>query len=568
VNLSKSNYQTHLCFIFLIAIHYLVSIIFVGEIIVEPHDNLDITVVGDHIISKIYKGDFASIGYFLSGEIKWYYFEKLFYPINILHYILDDKLFYFTNDILKKLIPYFSFYLLAKYLKISRFNSALAAVLYSTILYIDSPLGLGMAFLPYILYLLLKKNSLDKKHYFVLFFIGLNSALLHDFFSFIFLIPLTFILKTQNRNLKIYIQIFSVIFIACILSNIHLIVGTVFGETIQRVEWVTKEASILASFLGSFKYLFHINFAHPLFIFHIPLALLSLTLFILAILSKQKNIRLTFLFIIFIIILKIIMNYNIIDNLFIVPFEFLKGYNFSRVLSRITPLLLVILFIFLISNLKYKKLKNFLYFLSILSIISVQIKIPTPVITQYLLKKNMSTEKFEEIKKNFVKKNYINFIKIVFDKNNYVKNNMSFKNSTNKTFDNYYMFKEYAYIKNIVKDSRVMSVGLDPMVAVMNDIRVIDGYHTIYPLSYKIKFRKIIEKELDKNINFKNYYDLWGSRVYAFHNDKNNILLNFQVAKKLKAEYIISRFPIKNNELENICVECNNTNYLFLYKIL
>ena len=37
-----------------------------------------------------------------------------------------------------------------------------------------------------------------------------------------------------------------------------------------------------------------------------------------------------------------------------------------------------------------------------------------------------------------------------------------------------------------------MSVGLDPMIAVMNDIKVIDGYHSIYPLSYKIEFRKII----------------------------------------------------------------------------
>ena len=97
MNLSKSNYQTHLYFIFLIAIHYLISIIFVGQIIVEPHDNLDITVVGDHIISKIYKGDFTSIGYFLSGEIKWYYFEKLFYPINILQRVIvcrKDELTY------------------------------------------------------------------------------------------------------------------------------------------------------------------------------------------------------------------------------------------------------------------------------------------------------------------------------------------------------------------------------------------------------------------------------------------------------------------------------------------
>ena len=70
MNLSKSNYQIHFCFIFLIAIHYLISIIFVGQIIVEPHDNLDITVVGDHIISKIYKGDFGSISYFKVFIIK------------------------------------------------------------------------------------------------------------------------------------------------------------------------------------------------------------------------------------------------------------------------------------------------------------------------------------------------------------------------------------------------------------------------------------------------------------------------------------------------------------------
>ena len=99
MNLSKSNYQTHIYFISLIAIHYLISIIFVGQVIVEPHDNLDILVVYDHVISKIYKGDIEKLSYFLSGEIKWYNLQKLFYPTNILHYVLDDKLFYFVNDI-------------------------------------------------------------------------------------------------------------------------------------------------------------------------------------------------------------------------------------------------------------------------------------------------------------------------------------------------------------------------------------------------------------------------------------------------------------------------------------
>ena len=568
MNLLKSNYQNHFCFIFLIAIHYLISIIFVGQIIVEPHDNLDITVVSDHIISKIYKGNFESISYFLSGEIKWYYLEKLFYPINLLHYVLDDKFFYFTNDILKKLIPYFSFYLLAKSLNISKFISALAAVLYSTILYIDAPLGMGMAFLPYILYLLVKKDFLDKKHYFFLFLIGLNSALLHDFFCFIFLIPLAVILKTHNKNLKIYIQVFSVIFISCILSNIHLIFGAIFGETIHRVVWDVKDASIITSFLGGLTYLFHISISQPLFFFNIPLAFLSLFLFALPLFSKQKNIRIIFFFIICILILKIVVSYHFIDNIFIGIFELLKGYNFSRVLSRIIPLLLMLLFILLITNIKNKNLKNFLYFLSIFSVISIQLKTPLPIIGQYFLKKNMQTEQFIEAKKVFLEQDYIQFFKTVFNKKNYTSNKTDFNSSINKTFDGYYKFKDYTFIKNIVKNSRVMSIGLDPMIAVMNDIRVIDGYHTIYPLNYKIKFRKIIEKELEKNILLKNYYDNWGHKVYAFYTDKNNIMLNFQSAKTLSADYVISGFPIENKELKIICYKCNNSDHIFLYKIL
>ena len=106
------------------------------------------------------------------------------------------------------------------------------------------------------------------------------------------------------------------------------------------------------------------------------------------------------------------------------------------------------------------------------------------------------------------------------------------------------------------------------MITAMSDIKVINGYHTLYPLSYKKRFKKIISQEPDSNIKLKNYYDTWGSRVYAFYNDKNNIMLNFRSAKKLSAEYVISGFPIINKELKMICSKCNNSNNIFLYKIL
>ena len=113
-----------------------------------------------------------------------------------------------------------------------------------------------------------------------------------------------------------------------------------------------------------------------------------------------------------------------------------------------------------------------------------------------------------------------------------------------------------------------MSIGIDPMIAAMNDIKVIDGYHTLYPLSYKKRFRKIISKELDSNLELKNYYDNWGNRVYAFYSDKNNLLIDFVEAKKVGADYVISTFLIKNKNLRIICAECGETTQLFLYKIL
>ena len=98
---------------------------------------------------------------------------------------------------------------------------------------------------------------------------------------------------------------------------------------------------------------------------------------------------------------------------------------------------------------------------------------------------------------------------------------------------------------------------------------MLDGYHSLYPLSYKRKFREIIEIELDKNPTFKNYYDNWGSRVYTSLYepvDKENYSLNLLAAEKLGAKYIISKFPLQMSSLKLIFSECE-ADGLCLYKI-
>jgi len=151
-------------------------------------------------------------------------------------------------------------------------------------------------------------------------------------------------------------------------------------------------------------------------------------------------------------------------------------------------------------------------------------------------------------------KNYISYFKVENYRNYY-------------TFEGYYLKNTYSQIKNIVKENRVMSImWADPMVAVMNGIKVIDGYHNLYPLAYKKKFYKVIEKELEQDQSFKNYYLTIGSRVYAPIRNFKNPKINFLEAKKLGAKYVISKEIIYSNNLYKVA-EFKDKEIIHLFKI-
>ena len=59
---------------------------------------------------------------------------------------------------------------------------------------------------------------------------------------------------------------------------------------------------------------------------------------------------------------------------------------------------------------------------------------------------------------------------------------------------------------------KVACIGVNSSVALFNGFYTVDGYSTDYPLEYKHRFRKVIEKELDKDEGIKGYFDNWGNR--------------------------------------------------------
>ena len=85
---------------------------------------------------------------------------------------------------------------------------------------------------------------------------------------------------------------------------------------------------------------------------------------------------------------------------------------------------------------------------------------------------------------------------------------------------------------------------------------------------YKDKFRKIIAKELEKDISQKNNFDISGHRLYAFVFNNKNVELNFEQMKKMNISYILSEKKLFNKNLQIMCENCNSKSGLNLYLIL
>ena len=555
----------HIIALFIFSSYYLISLLLFNSVVLYPHDNLEINTVYNHVISKIYKGDFNSFKLFLSGEFKWFYLDKVLYPINFFHIIFSDKHFYFFVEILEKIAAYFSFYLFSKSFSKNKHYSILGAILYASLVNLinnnDNP-TIFLSFLPYLIYLILIKKNIQLKHYLIIFFIGLNSSIIFDLPSLIMaLILSSFYLDSHNK--KNFFIISMLVLFGLSISSIPSFLS-ILGEPTNRV--IMNKPSLLSAIINELSNLRN-NFMINDFIklFFLPMNMVKLFILGSIIYYKNEQIRFFLLFLFFTYILKTIFSSSVLQFIFENFLIFLKGYNFSRI-SNFIPFIFSILLVLTLkitSNVKYKKL--FVIF-TIFSSISLQIYFPLIEYSKEFFKQNLEEKSLAEIKKSYKNKDIINSIKIIFEKKNYTFKSLRVK-ATN-SFDVYYKFDIYKKIKNITGNSKVASLGVDPMIAAMNDIYVIDGYHQIYPLSYKIKFRKIIEDELNQNQKLKKYYDEWGNRVYLFFSDKKNLLINFKEAKKVGAEFIISSFSINHKNLQLACPDCNYSNELFLYKIL
>ena len=552
--------------------YYFLPFVTYGSFLTSVHDGLDSAIPYNHIAGKIILGDFQAINIFLGGEWPWQFLKGVFYPITIIYSLFETEKAFWITDVLVKTLAFFSFLYLLKKINLNQKNYSNYYINYLLALFFASSnsftlVGLGLATMPYIAGLLLKDKELNLKNYFAVCFIGLNTDL---YVHGIYILPIIFFIfyifrnknKKQTTNLIILLIVY---LLSLFISNSPIIYSIIYlrpfhsEEIIRSLPTFKENIFLMLNKLEVFSFVyFYKNFF---------LTFLVIFIFIYSFFKKIKINTYILFFILAQAFLTFLLNIDFIDNLRSHS-KILTATNFDRFNQFNTFFYTICLFfIFIKTEFKFKKL--------LVSVVCL-------CITYNILAPNLRTiaanafgyYTLNEENKKIIINNYKNFelVKLMdnlkkFNQNS-SKNKKKSVSTTSSSFRDFYMFEDYGFIKKIVREERVLSIGLDSITPVMSGINIIDGYYYVYPLSYKKKFAKIMSKEfeqLSKKESAKFYN--WGHMLKVKIKNDKNILVDFEEAKKLGAQYVIINRPIETKLLTLICKKCNDNENLNLYKI-
>ena len=164
------KHHLHIIFLFILSLNYIIPFLIFGEITLFWHDTLDSEIVLNYIIGKALSEDFDYLKLFLNEQIRIEYLRRAFQPFISLYIFFNSELAYWLTDILVKLTSYFSFFILAKKINKNIFISATLAALFASINE-RTVEGFGLAFMPYLIYLISFKSNIKFKHYFLTFYL-------------------------------------------------------------------------------------------------------------------------------------------------------------------------------------------------------------------------------------------------------------------------------------------------------------------------------------------------------------------------------------------------------------
>ncbi len=369
-------------------------------------------------------------------------------------------------------------------------------------------------------------------------------------------------IRTIRNNFQFYTSI-ALLTVLYLVAEYNLVESWFFknGFISHRTEFFNAGNSIIETIKGSINlWLYGLSSHANVYQWPVILSLIFIAL-ITILVKKYNDARIFYTLIIITIVLSFISGFYNWGGLMKLKEQFiiLKLFDFSR-FSWLLPIAFYLL-LFYSLQIVAKTIKNSIVIIAICLIIQTGLEFKRNGNNQTLYSKITSFSTFLQRDKQDI------------------------------TYRQYYsedLFKEVK--KNIGMDQskyRILCLGIDPGVLLYNGFYTLDAYLANYPLRYKHTFRKIIEKELDKNGSIKNVFDNFGSTCYLFSSELmqyhvytkydttkvHNLELNSQQINKLGGNYIVSAIRIKNFMQNNLTLvrtfEDKESLYrIFLYKVL
>lgn len=513
------------------------------KVIVEIHDNLDSTIGWLKLLkdNHLFFSSGDTLVPIMDGIPRRNFMSEL-QLTNFLYFVFSPLIAYNITYSLKLIFGFLSFYLFTSFLlDIKKYEKNWILILCSG-MYALLPgypnLYIAQATIPLILYLIffyIKKPSslilvciffypllseFPRYGMFILAILGIYSALL--------------LLKKESVLFRRVILVTCILLLGYLITDYRIFSLILSGDSTIREEYIVQSKPFMETFISALlNGQYHAASLHtiPLFSF---LIFCTYCIFQTVFGGASKCIndkRVVRIFGIFLLILTNIYIYTLYycfpgvrELIHRIPM--LDGWNYSRFIW-FNPLLWYLMF-YLVLDMAVGAIKKVLIFLLLISQLLVIIVTPS---YGNEIAKNIQCSIFDKCDNKW--SSYKDFYDVsLFDK---AKKTLSYQGEP------------------------VTAFGFHPSILSYNGFYTLDGYHNIYPLSYKKEFRKLIEPALNSSQQKTRYFDEWGARAYIFsstisqlHNNESgaeSVLLemDLQQAIKMGLVYIISKYPLDNS---------------------
>ncbi|MBQ8189492.1 MAG: hypothetical protein IJZ44_06905 [Lachnospiraceae bacterium] len=231
----------------------------------------------------------------------------------------------------------------------------------------------------------------------------------------------------------------------------------------------------------------------------------------------------------------------------------LSGFNFGRFLSFNNVIWYILLgYVILYASKQWKKVNAIIYVILILQMLAIIV----------------SNGKYQDTYANLNREESKNNPELV-------------------TYAEYFDTQLFQEIKTEIdyNGEGVISLGINPAVALYNGYHTLDGYFSINSMEYHDAFRRIIAPTLEQNETLRERYDYGGIRLFAYLENSNEVfpnkdkmvqekdaLIDTTAFGEMGGKYIISRFRLTNIEELNLelILEKNDEDsiyHLFVYQL-